>query len=361
VAGRVPIVCLSLAVALLSGAAQAATPPAYPVLTKRLIDHYLVPRFQRLDAAAQALAADLEAGCGKDPKRLTAARADFERTVLAWSGVEFLRFGPMAVTGRPERFAYWPDPRGVTDRQLRELIAHRDAAVLNPQALAQKSAAVQGLTVIEALLTDEKHPLAGGDDEARYRCALAVSVSRNLANIARGILSEWGGEQGWRKRMLDAGANNPSYRTPAEPPAEFARALIAGLQMLQDREIAPLAGAQATPGKPPRLPYARSGLSARYAAAAVASLTALYETMGLANAVPKAKAWMPEWIATAFRRLAADAPAALKEGVGAKPTQERERELHMLRFHVEGIRKLVGRELAPLAGLTIGFNELDGD
>jgi predicted lipoprotein len=33
----------------------------------------------------------------------------------------------------------------------------------------------------------------------------------------------------------------------------------------------------------------------------------------------------------------------------------------MVRFHVEGIRKLVGRELAPAAGLTIGFNELDGD
>jgi predicted lipoprotein len=33
----------------------------------------------------------------------------------------------------------------------------------------------------------------------------------------------------------------------------------------------------------------------------------------------------------------------------------------MLRFHVESIRKLIGRELAPAAGLTIGFNELDGD
>jgi uncharacterized protein len=352
---------LFLVVALLEGVAPAAATPAYPELTKRLIDHYLIPRFERLDDAAQALAGDLEAGCGKEPKRLTTARVDFERTVLAWAGVEFLRFGPMAVTGRPERFAYWPDPRGVTDRQLRALIAHRDPAALNPETLAQKSAAVQGLTVIEALLTDDAHPLAGDDEEASYRCGLAVSVSRNLANLSRGILSEWGGEGGWRKRMLEAGRDNPSYRTPAEPPAEFARALVTGLEMLQDREIAPLAAAQASPGKSPRLPYARSGLSARYAGAAVASLSALYESMGLASSVPKAKAWMPEWITTAFRRLATDAPAALKVGGGAKPAQARERELHMLRFHVEGIRKLVGRELAPMAGLTIGFNELDGD
>ena len=34
--------------------------------------------------------------------------------------------------------------------------------------------------------------------------------------------------------------------------------------------------------------------------------------------------------------------------------EERKRELRMLRFHVEGIRKLVGRELAPNAGLRLG-------
>ena len=45
----------------------------------------------------------------------------------------------------------------------------------------------------------------------------------------------------------------------------------------------------------------------------------------------------------------------------AKDNPDRAHELRMVRFHVEGIRKLIGREIAPLAGLTIGFNELDGD
>jgi predicted lipoprotein len=40
---------------------------------------------------------------------------------------------------------------------------------------------------------------------------------------------------------------------------------------------------------------------------------------------------------------------------------ERERKLRFLRFQVDGIRKLIGRKIAPVAGLTIGFNELDGD
>ena len=58
---------------------------------------------------------------------------------------------------------------------------------------------------------------------------------------------------------------------------------------------------------------------------------------------------------------ARDAPAAVEGIAQAKDNPDRARQLRMLRFHVEGIRKLTGRELAPLAGLTIGFNELDGD
>jgi predicted lipoprotein len=70
---------------------------------------------------------------------------------------------------------------------------------------------------------------------------------------------------------------------------------------------------------------------------------------------------MPRWITSAFQRLARDAPAAVEDIQRAKDATERARQLRMVRFHVEGIRKLVGREMAPLAGLTIGFNELDGD
>jgi predicted lipoprotein len=175
------------------------------------------------------------------------------------------------------------------------------------------------------------------------------------------MVGDWTGAEGWRKRMLEPGPQNASYKTPAEPPAEFARALITGLQMLQDRQVAPLIAANTASGKPARLAFAGSDLSARYVAAGVKSLNDLYEAMGLGRDVPKDKAWMPKWIAMAFKRLARDAPAAVKRNGPTAQGEERTRELRMLRFHVEGIRKLVGRELAPNAGLMIGFNELDGD
>jgi predicted lipoprotein len=362
VGSRTPKFCYVAAVlALWASAAAAAAPQPFPELTARLVDSYLIPRFSELDAATRALADDLDAGCAGNKERLTAARADFDRTVLAWGGVEFLRFGPMSQTGRPERFDFWPDPRGFTDRQLRLLITNRDPAALDPAALEKKSVAVQGLTVLESLMTDNAHPLAADDEEGRYRCKLAGSVARNLAGISHAVLAELRGDDGWRSKMLHAGADSPTYRSAAEPPAEFARALITGLQLIQDREVAPLAAAQAAPNKPARLPFARSGLNARYVSAGVASLKDLYEALGIASSAPKDKAWIPKWITTAFARLAVDAPAALKENAGAKDPKERERDLRMLRFHVEGIRKLVGRELAPAAGLTLGFNELDGD
>jgi predicted lipoprotein len=109
------------------------------------------------------------------------------------------------------------------------------------------------------------------------------------------------------------------------------------------------------------LPFARSGLSARYIASGVTSTAALYEAMELGRSVPKDKAWMPKWISAAFERLGRDAPVAVEGLARAKDNPDRARELRMVRFHIEGIRKLIGREIAPAAGLTIGFNELDGD
>ncbi len=351
-------VCLLVAIGL---GIPAAAAPALPQMTARVIDSYLVPRFAELQTDAAKLATDLDATCNGKPERLTAARADFKRTVLAWAKVEFLRFGPLSVTGRPERFSFWPDPRGVMQRQLRALIAHRDPTALDAAALATKSAAIQGLPALEALLWDAKHPVTAADDDGHYRCRLAVAVSQNLSNIARELSSGWAADGEWRHKMLEPGPQNATYKTPAEPPAEFARALITGLQMIQDRQVAPLIAAEETPDKAPRQPFALSGLSADYIAASIASSKALYEAMDLAASVPKSKEWMPRWVTTAFKRLAEDAPAALREMPGKGKDPARARNLRFLRFHVEGIRKLVGRELAPAAGLTIGFNELDGD
>jgi hypothetical protein len=354
-------ICLLAAVALAHAGRAAPATPSFPKLNARVIDKYVLPRFERLAETSRKLAEEVGRACDGDKKAADAVKKDFADTVLAWGAVEFLRFGPMSEIGRPERFDFWPDPRGVTQRQVNALVSKRDATALDPASLAKKSAAVQGLSALEVMLYDDARPITGDAEDARYRCKLTLTMARAMHALALEILTEWQGDTGWRRRMVEAGPKDTRYKRPEEPAADFARALITGLQMIQDREVAPMIAAVATPDKAPRLPFTRSGLSARYIASGIASAQALYETMGLAASVPSDKAWMPRWITAAFERLARDAPAAVESIPRAKDNPDRARELRMVRFHVEGIRKLIGREIAPLAGLTIGFNELDGD
>lgn len=337
--------------------AEAAQP--LPQLTQRVLDSYVLPRYQTLETATQKLASTLETVCSGDTTQLEPARKDYEAVVRAWAAVGFLRFGPLSVLGRPESFFFWPDPRGVVFRQLASLTAKRDPEVLDPKVLSEKSVAVQGLPALEILMWNDKHPLDGTDEDAHYRCSLAVAIAQNLANIARDISSEWKGEAGWRSKMLQPGPQNPLYKAPTEPAADLVRALVTGLQLLQDRQVAVMIAAK--PGKPVRVPFERSGLSGAYTAASVASLSALYEALDLTQSVPKEKRWMPTWIKAAFVRLADDLPNTVQTNAGGFDNADRERDLRIMRFHVEGIRKLVGRELGPLAGVTIGYNELDGD
>jgi hypothetical protein len=353
---------LLLAAADVWGSAAAApVTPSFSKLNARVIDKYVLPRFTTLAKTTGKLAATLDRTCAGDKKAAAALEKDYADAVLAWGAVEFLRFGPLSQVGRPERFDFWPDPRGVTQRQVSALVAKRDKAALDPAALAKRSAAVQGISALEILLYDDKKPITGGDEDARYRCALARTMAHSTHALAEELLTEWQGDDGWRSRMVAPRPDDPRYKSTEEPAGDFARALITGLQMIQDREIAPMIAVLATPEKAPRLPFQRAGLSARYAVAGVASAKDLYQTMGLASSMPSEKAWMPRWIDAAFERLARDAPRAIEGIPRAKDNADRARELRMVRFHIEGIRKLVGREIAPLAGLAIGFNELDGD
>jgi predicted lipoprotein len=345
----------------LPAASNAANRPDHSKVNARVIETYVLPGFERLADASARLKKDLQSVCAGDAPALADAKQAFEATALAWAGVEFLRFGPMAQIGRPERFNFWPDPRNVTVRQVNALLSKRDATALDPATLIKKSAAVQGLTALEMLLFDDKRSLADDSDAGKFRCDYAVAIAATMHAEAVKVIDEWKGPEGWRRRMVEPRTGETPYASPEAAAGDFARALLTGLQMIQDRQVVPMIDAIAHPTRPVRLPFTRSALSDRYFAAGIASTKALYEALGLGRGIPRDKAWMSEWIPSAFNRLSRDGPAAIK-GLGRRQDDaDRERNLRMVRFHVQNIRMLVGRGLAPLAGLAIGFNELDGD
>lgn len=330
-----------------------------------VIDIFIMPRVEGLAKNTSALASAVDAVCkqGGDAAARKTARDAFAATVRSWGGLDFIRFGPAMREHRLERILFWPDPRGFASRQLSQLLAAKKPELLAPGALARQSVAVQGLTALEILLFDEKTPLGTGTDEAaRYRCALAAAIAASIHGVASEISAGWSGEDGYRKKMLTPGSDNALYKDSSETVREVAKALAMGLELCRDRFILPeLTAVTANPPRRVRLVFEASGLTGAYLEASLRALRQLFDATGLDAYIPADKPWMASFLPTSWNSLLAD--AARLDGLRAN---ERGSPAHLhalrkMRFDLGGIRNIVVKELAPNAGIMMGFNELDGD
>jgi hypothetical protein len=360
---RVGLAAVSVALPLSDAHAREAR-KTHAEMVLDVIDGHVIPRLEQLRDATERLTSDLKSLCA-DPGDAGLRRRVEERfgdVVGFWGGVDFVRFGPASEASRLERFFFWPDPRAVTERQLLALLARRDPALLEPGALASQSVAVQGLGAIEFIAYNDKLPLGGPDEDAQYRCAFAAAIAANLEAIARDVATGWTAPHGWRAKMLAPGSDNPTYKDASETAREVVKTLLTGLQIAQDRHVSPrLEAATADPPKRVRIPFERSNSSARYLEQELRSLAALFDATGLADYVPPDKVWMKAFIPRSFQSLVADV-AILPRPVHGEPVDENGlATLRKMRFDLNGLRQIINRELAPAAGLVLGFNELDGD
>ncbi len=93
-------------------------------------------------------------GCTVPERRQEVVQA-FAGVMTAWGRLQPLIQGPLGDVVLASRIAYWPDKHGTGGRQLGAALKSRDAALTDPAALAQKSAAVSGLPALERLLFPE--------------------------------------------------------------------------------------------------------------------------------------------------------------------------------------------------------------
>jgi predicted lipoprotein len=328
------------------------------------VDKFLVPRLETLTDVTGDLATAVDAVCreGNDASR-EAARAAFAKTVQAWGGLDFVRFGPSALEHRLERIFFWPDPRGFASRQLNQLLAARKPELLAPGALASQSVAVQGLTALEILLFDDKAPLgAGKDDAARYRCAMAGAIAANIHGVAGEILAGWTGADDFRTKMLTPGSDNALYKDAGETVREVMKALVAGIELCRDRFILPeLTAVTANPPRRVRLAFEASGLTGSYLKSSLVALKELYASIGLDAYVPADKPWMTSFLPTSWNSLLADVDRLDHMRANERGSEAHLHALRKMRFDLSGIRQIIVKELAPNADIVMGFNELDGD
>lgn len=365
--------------------ALAGSPP--PDLGARLTDGYIRPAMARFAQTAQTMTHTLAPLCAApSPEGRAQVQADFAALVQAWSGIAFLRFGPLVEGNRFERIFFWPDPRGATQRQVQALLVKADPPLTTVAGVQGGSVAVQGIPALEfalfgtgsegvyrqagpmtkdAATAATVTPPASHDDavaRAQYRCAYAVAVAGNLAGMGEALVQAWAPDAAMAHDFTAPSGSNPLYRAQSEVAAELLKAVSTQLQFLRDTTLMPALGASADMTRPQRAPLVRSNNTLP---AAMASLHALREVMRAADLGREGLSAQEQWLAGAtgiaatrmadsLARVSVPFAQALTDPASRAQLIDVVAGLNTLKTQVDG-------ELAAALGVQVGFNALDGD
>jgi hypothetical protein len=339
------------------------TPEALRAVATGAVDDYILQAYAGLETSAAELSASVAGFCaapwtaGADD-----VKAKFVAALEKWAGVDFLDFGPMTRDNRASRFAFWPDPHGTAERQLRQLVARPDPKILERGELAKQSAAIQGLPALEVLLFTAPTGVLLTTAPDVTRCALAQAIAANLATIAAAAEGEWHGDAGWRALMLSPGPDNPVYLDPNEPVADILRSLLQGLEVLRDQRIQPARGPMPEAAKASRAPYWRSGSTIAYWRASADALFRYAIAARLTTLAPKAIGDALEQEAQFEFRNLKDALGAVEPPLdGALTDPEPREKLGYAMIVIQSLRDIYRNQLPGAAGFSPGFNALDGD
>ena len=151
-------------------------------------DQVIANGYQSYARSAALLQESSEALCARPSESaLLNTREAFKNNALDWQKVQWLNFGPVTYFMRYYAFEYWPDKKGITQRQLRSM-AKADPATMDSEDFWQKaSIAVRGLTAIESLLYHpDFSPLTSIQD-----CHLLANVTEHHALSAMDVNRQW--------------------------------------------------------------------------------------------------------------------------------------------------------------------------
>ena len=293
---------------------------------------------------------------------LGAGRKAFASAVAAWSKVEILRFGPIVADHRYESLLFWPDPKGLGNRQIRDALAKHDESVTKPEALAGKSVALQGLPALEYLLYgDGAEALAAPSEDSAFRCAFARAVATNSADIAKSVAEDWRAGSPYEKSFLAPGPDTTPYRAPKEVTLELFKSFTAGIELVRDQKLGKPLGATAAEARPQLAAFWRSGQSLANAAGNLEGVRALFAKGGLAQVVADDSPGVEQSVLFDL-----DHAIEVLNGIG-KPMAEvavdadLRGKIEALRVSLKSAGKTAADAIARGASLTFGFNAMDGD
>lgn len=333
---------LLLCVTLLVWAAPAQA--AEDVLSG-LVERFIVPHYQALALTADAQEKAWSDFCAKpDPEGFKLLKRAYLATADTWSGIEFLRYGPIGEEFRAERLSYWPERKNATAKSLAQLLEKDGVADLTPELFIKNSVAAQGLPALERLLFDAnaETEMLAGERRAR-RCAVGQAIAWNIVIIAHDV------RLGWTNEVAGQLADPAIAK---EATSRIATDFLASFAYIRDSKLRPVLGREIGSARPQLAESWRSGRSKR-------ALKLNLEALGdFAKLIMKGKdGYTPEAIATA-----ASVADELPEDFGKAVVDAKQRpSFFLLLDAVAAARDKAHDEIPAVLGITVGFNSQDGD
>jgi predicted lipoprotein len=355
-----------LAIAMTCGIAIAGTSAQtadadYMTVARAVLVQHIRPAYAKLDREAAKLRTSIDALCSApSPAALSAAQDAFRTMAVAWSHVEHIRFGPVAEQHRYERFVFWPDPTRTGARQIAATLAAADAGVTDPETLAGKSVALQGLTALEVLLfSSEDGGIGGASAASAFRCRFAAAIGVNVAEMAHAVDQGWASDDGFAATFTVPGPGNPVYRTPKEVILELYKAFTTEIEFVKDNKLARALGEAPEAARAQRLQFWRSGMALATMSGNIEAITELFKIAfapivaaqyrGLDGAVIRSL--------TGIQHQLASTPGPLAETIGQPQVWK---QMKNAVAQLNGSPSVAVTGIARAAGF-MGLNALDGD
>lgn len=357
---------LVLLVLLLPASAAARTDAEWTAFNLELARQYVAPRFAAMADATRRLDEAAGAACRQPAAAsLASLHEAFVAAAVAWAAVEHLHTGPASIGHRGERIYFWPERKNVTQRQLAALLRSPEAASLTAGDLTGRSVAVQGLPALEMLIF-------GGEAEAALlagdaaRCGIVRAITANVAAVASEMAQEWSAEDGFLAVLGHPETANPFFATGAEAAQRLFNDLLTLFQLVGDVKLQAPMGESLDRVRPTLTEGWRSGRSLRMIAANLASARAMFGregAFGLHSLLPEGpdSREIDREVQNAFE-AAEQALKAIPEPLDqAVQTEEGRAAVTTFLHHWRRARDQVAQRFAPMVGIAVGFNALDGD
>lgn len=339
-------------------------------IARQALEKHIEPGYRRLQDSFAKLEAAIGKGCehGGNAVNLAGLRDGFADAVKAWGAIAHIDFGPIRSDNRYERIWFWPDRKGIGQRQVASALKQRPEDYTGADTLAGKSIAVQGLGALEQIIYGPLSEPESADAElARFACAYAKAITGNLKTIAGKLVEAWLSDGEFGRLWLSPGPDHGAFIKPEETTFALIKAFTLGAERVRDVELArPLGVTESRrilPG-----PFANSELTMVFIATRISGLRSLMTETGLSSEMLRtAQAEKDDQAKNELKQLELELKlvdqragelAAIPDLLGESPQRS---EAVALGFPLKSVRQLAQSATGRLTNLPVGFNASDGD